>query len=191
MPGVRFLRFLNQGTGLTQRALGEVGTFLFIQNGVELQFELEPSVHTTHRNLRPVQWSGTEAIWVRREHPLTGPWTAVSQNQGAGPDDPLPQNILTTPTLIAYHDAPGPRMDRFLTHKPTRVYVVQNFTGWIVGEPLQGGQPQPLCPVVAWHSIISLLDSVWNEPGSIPHWDRVHGNVSALGWGDTSRPPTV
>jgi len=189
MPGVRFLRFLNNGSGRTQRSLGEVSTLTFIQNGVELQFEIDAAVLTTHRNLRPVQWSGTEAIWVRRNHPLDGPWTAMRQSRGAGSDDPLPVNIVTTPNVIAYYDSPGPNMTMFLTPKPVRVYVVQNFTGWIVGEPVRGGQAEALCPVVAWHSILNLGDSDWSEPGAMPHWIRLAGSRSELGWGDTSRPP--
>jgi|GEM_PF-6098283 hypothetical protein len=191
MPGVRFLRFLNTGVGQMQRSLGEVGSLTFIQNGVELQFEINAAVHTTHRNLRPVQWAGPEAVWIRRDNPLDGPWSVFRQGQGTGPDDPLPESILTTPPLIAYYDSPGPNMTHFLTNKPTRVYVVQNFTGWIVGEPVQGGQPEPLCPVVAWHSILNLGDSDWNERGAVPRWFRLHGSRSALGWGDTSRHPTI
>lgn len=191
MPGVRFLRFLNQGSGQTQRTLGEVGSLTFIQNGVELQFELDASAHSTHRNLRPVQWAGTEAIWIRRNSPLDGPWSLFRQNAGTGPDDPLAPNIVTTPALIAYYDSPGPNMAHYLTNKPSRVYVVQNFTGWIVGEPAQGGAPVQLCEVVAWHSILNLGDENWTERGGLPHWIRLSGSRSSLGWGDTSRPPTV
>jgi hypothetical protein len=191
MPGVRFLSFLNQGLGRTQRSLGEVATLTFIQNGVELQFEIDASARTTHRNLRPVQWAGPEVIWVRREHPLTGPWSVFRQSGGTGSDDPLPENVVSSPALISYYDAPGPNMTLFLVHKPVRLYVVQNFTGWIVGESVQGGQLQALCPVAAWHSILNLADGDWNEPGAIPHWMRLSGSRSQLGWGDTSRPPSI
>jgi len=191
MAGASFLKFLNSGTGKTGRSLGISDGAIYRQNAVELQFEIDPAATKSYRNLRPKQWAGTEAVWIKTGHPLTVQFTLHRRSNGSGADDPEAQNIFTSPTLIAYYDAPGPNVGSFLTTRPSRLYVVQNFTGWIVGDPIKGGVPEQLCEVAAWHSIVSLVDENWDDANAVPKWQRTYGNKSSLGWGDTSKPPPI
>jgi hypothetical protein len=183
---VRFLKFLNSGSGLTKCPLGEVGMGTYIQNGVELQFEANSSALKNYRNIRPVQWAGSDSIWIKQKNPLTQTWQESHQSQCSGPDDPLPDFIARQGSIVAYGDSPGPNMVKHF--KNSRVCAVQNFTGWILGEPLKGGSPQKISEVVAWHSIVSLANTNWSEPDKTPSWQRTTDNRSAIGWADTGKP---
>lgn len=182
--GVWFGSFLNTGVGLTGRPLGPTAAFLFIQNAVELQFEIDPSVHATHRDLRPMQWAGPEAVWVKQGDPGTSAWSLLNSNDGAGADAPAPENVFSSPATIAYYDAPGPNLTMFLAPRCSRAWIVQNFTGWVVGDPVAGGDTERLSEVASWHSILNLADMAWDT--TAPDWQRFAGSGAALGWVDTA-----
>lgn len=188
---VTFLRFLNSGSGVTGRTLGPVNAGTVYGNGVEFQFSIPPGARQQYRNIRPTQWSGTETIWVRRGSPLGGQWQIHRQGPGTGLDDPLAPNIVNQNNLIAYYDSPGPDvLTRYLLRNPpSRVYTVQNFTGWIVGEPVTGGGAQRLCPVVAWYGVVDLVNTNWETPGGMPQWQRLGTSHSGQGWAVTNAPP--
>ena len=190
---VAFLLFLNSGSGVTGGTLGPVGAGGVYGNGVEIQFSIPQAVRRQYRNIRPTQWSGTEAIWVRSGAPLMGKWQIHRQGPGTGLDDPLAPNIVSRNDLVAYYDSPGPDVfARYLLHNPpARVYAVQNFTGWIIGEPVTGGGAQRLCPVVAWYSIVDLANVNWENPGKTPQWQRLGDSRSGQGWAATNTPPPI
>lgn len=190
-PSVQFANFLNAGTGLTGKPLGETSVLSYIQNGVELQFSVDTSVQITHKNLQPAQWSGPEAIWVKEGDPAASNWQLHRRSEGDGSDDPMPENVLILPEMVAYYDSPGPNVAAFMVPRRSRIWAVQNFTSWNIGHPVAGGPAERLCPVTAWHSILNLADSNWSIPGSFPSWGRFTGSTSDLGWGDTLTPPPL
>jgi hypothetical protein len=192
IPQVRFQAFLNSGLGRTRRALGEVQAGIYITNGVELQFGVDRGIATIYRNLRPRQWAGPESIWIKVGNPLGSPWTNRHRSDGSGSDDPEPQNILVTTDLVAYYDSPGPSVLSFVQPRVSRIFAVQNFTGWVEGDRVDGrGRSERLCEVVSWHSVISMIDQNWSDPLATQHWQRVrfNGNVSGRGWVDIQWPP--
>jgi hypothetical protein len=185
---VNFLRFLNSGTGLTKRPLGMNTLLLYMMNGVELQFEANRSAMNNYRNIQPLQWSGPESIWIKKGDIFTQQWSNISQRQGNGSDNPEPESIAKEGYTIAYADDPGINIG---SHgKNSRVYVVQNFTGWIDGSPKTGGSSKRLSEVVSWHSIISLFNSNWENPKSTPSW-QIFNNQSGLGWRSTGQPDSI
>ncbi len=184
---VSFSSFLNSGTGLTNRSLGPTRG-LYMTNGVELKFEADRAALENYQNLQPLQWSGPESIWIKQGNFFENKWEKRLQTQGSGADNPLPQNVARQNNFIAYWDSPGPSI---LGHsKNSRVYVVQNFTGWIVGEPKNGGSSQRLSEVASWHSIVSLLNSNGASPGSQPDWNMID-NQSGTGWRTTEQPDSI
>jgi hypothetical protein len=192
MAGVRFKQFLNQGSGVTRRPLGQVTSLTYFQNGVELQFTVDPSVKTGYRNLRPLQWAGTESIWVKDGPVLGGKWRKYKSGPGTGSDNPESVNVVSTGTVIAYWDSPGPNVASFLAMNPSQIYVVQNFTGWIAGDAVSGGKvAERLCDVAAWHSVINLGNTAWSTKNAVPKWQRVNGSRSGTGWVDPLVPPVV
>lgn len=189
---VRFLNFVNSGNGRTNHPLGPTSQLLYMQNGVELQFEITPDVHTQYRDLRPRQWSGPEAVFKKQGGPPLGtPWIRVLSGPGTGADDPMPQNILTTPGLIAYYDAPGPSLTPHFGNRTSWLHVIQNFTGWIEGTPIRGGSPERLCDVAGWYSIVSIVDPNWDVPGAVPQWQRMSYNATNTGWTDVRTTPNL
>jgi LGFP repeat-containing protein len=190
-PGahIRLTQFLTGGTGLTSRPLGPTSTLVYVQNGVELQFEVDAAAQPSHLNLRPAQWSGPEAIWTMRGSPLASQWELYRRSDGSGEDNPEPENVSTSPTAIAYYDAPGINVGIFGFPRCSRVWAVQNFTGWIVGDPVSGGPAERVSEVVAWHSTLNIADDNWNNPIALPSWSRYAGSGAALGWGDSSAQP--
>jgi hypothetical protein len=185
---VNFLRFLNSGTGLTKRPLGMNTFLLYMMNGVELQFEANRSAMNSYRNIQPLQWSGPESIWIKKGDIFTQQWSNISQRQGNGSDNPEPESIAKEGYKIAYADDPGINIR---SHgKNSRVYVVQNFTGWIDGSPKNGGSSKRLSEVLSWHSIISLFNSNWENPNITPSW-QIFNNQSGLGWRSTGQPDSI
>jgi hypothetical protein len=189
--GVQFMRFLNEGTGITGRELGPTGLLTFMMNGVELQFTISEKARREYRNLRPVQWAGPEAIWVKYGNPISGAWQTVSRSLGTGSDDPMPESVATRPDMIAYYDSPGPNLTGHLSLRPSRIHAVQNFTGWVVGEAVTGGGMQRLCEVAAWHSVICLGDSNWNDHQQPAIYSRIYPSGSGTGWTNASEPPSI
>jgi len=192
MTTATFSKFLNQGAGVTGRQLGAIKILTFIQNGVELQFSLAADARTRYRNLKPLQWAGTESIWLKEGPVLGGKWRMHLNGPGTGSDNPEPANIVNKGNLIAYWDSPGPNVASFLGANPSQIYVVQNFTGWIVGDSIKGGtRGERLCEVAAWHSVVNIANSSWGAGGTVPTWQRVHGDRSGTGWVDPSVPPAL
>lgn len=192
MTGVRFKQFLNQGSAVTRRPLGPQANLTFFQNGVELQFAIDATVKNSYRNLKPVQWAGTESIWLKDGPVLGGKWRKYRSGPGTGSDNPESVNIISNATLIAYWDAPGPNVASFISMNPSQIYVVQNFTGWIVGDPLKGGASgQRLCDVAAWHSVMNIGNAAWGQKNAVPKWQRVNGSRSGTGWVDPLIAPVV
>jgi len=189
--GVRFSRFLAKGSGLTGKQLGPLSLALHEVNAVELQFAVDSAAHRNYRNLRPVQWSGPEAIWVKYGDPFAQTWQVISKGPGTGSDNPKPEFIAVRPDAIAYYDSPGPFLLGHLSKRPSRIHVVQNFTGWIVGERRAGGGTERLCPVAAWYSVISLADYNWSDRTASPDYQRISPSGSGTGWRSTANPPAI
>jgi hypothetical protein len=196
MAGVHFHKLLTDSndTGLTGRRLGAFSHVQFPEvwflYGVELQFAIPSETHEKYRNLRPRQWSGTESLWIKKGPILGGTWHQHRKSKGNGADDPLAANIVSGKSAIAYWDAPGVNVTLFLDMRPSQIYVVQNFTGWIQGDPIGGGPAERLCEVAAWYSIVNIGDSNWGQPGA-PKWEFVSGTKAGTGWADTDKAPPI
>jgi hypothetical protein len=171
------------------RSLEPVAFTGFFVTPVELQFTVDPATYERYRNLRPVNWSGTDAIWFKTGHPLSSPWQLHRSSKGAGADGPDPGNSSVGRELIAYYDNPG--MHLATIHKirpnPSWVWLVQNFTGWVEGEPVGGGPAERLCEMAAWWSIVSVANSNWEDPSQPDDWGFTSGTGSGTGWADTSK----
>lgn len=192
MANATFKKFLNQGVGVTGRQLGSIKILTFVQNGVELQFSLAADTRTRYRNLKPLQWAGPESIWLKDGPLLGGKWRLHLSGPGTGWDNPEPTNIVNKGTTIAYWDSPGPNVASFLASNPSQIYVVQNFSGWIAGDSVQGGpRGERLSDVAAWHSVVNIANSSWGTAGGVPTWQRVHGDRSGTGWVEPSLPPAI
>jgi hypothetical protein len=184
--GVRFRSFRNSGVGRTGRPLGPIDAFTYIQNAVELEFEIDSDIYATYQNLRPMQWAGPEAIWIAYGTPIPPSWQLQSSSNGSGADAPLAESVFTSPEAIAYYDLPGPNVVKFSDPRCSRAWVVQNFTGWIVGDPIAGGPAERLSEVVSWNSKHNLIDTTWDQAS--PSWHRLEGCEADQGWADTGRP---
>jgi hypothetical protein len=187
--GVDFQKFLNTGEGLLKKSLGFSNAGMFVLNAVEIQFSVTRIARQNYKNLRPAQWSGPESIWLKKGSPLSDKWENVHSGPGTGSDDPLADNILLADDVVAYYDAPGPNVTKYLNDRPSWIHVVQNFTGWVVGESVRGGQTENLCDAAAWHSVISVVDQNWAEKDKTPFWQKVLMTRSGTGWADIMHPP--
>lgn len=188
---VGFEEFLTTGTALNGQQLGPKRLLAYYMYGVEVRFALN-SARSQYRNLRPRQYSGPEAVWIKRGQPLAAPWTNLSRSEGTGWDDPEPQSITNQPGRIAYYDSPGPNLGPMVASaegRPSRVHVVQNFTGWVEGIPPGGRRPERLCPVVAWYSKIHLGDQNWDDHSQPPSYVFLGGTGAGQGWRPTDPPP--
>ncbi|WP_375494031.1 hypothetical protein [uncultured Nostoc sp.] len=182
--------FLNTGIGLTGTQLGSRQVMTYIQNGVELQFEIDLAIFNQFHNFRPLQWAGPEAVWIKQGNPLTEQWQSLRQDSvGDSWDNPLPPFVFKQDNLVAYADTPGISLGPHAHN--SQVHVIQNFTGWVVGEPVNGGNSEKLCQVMAWHSVISLANFNWNSSDAKPSWQLMRDNQSGLGWVDISKPPVI
>lgn len=188
LANVAFQQLLNQGIGLTGRQLGEIGVSTVYGNAVELQFAVQAAAHQLFPRMRPVQWEGPSVTWVKHGSPVIAAWERHRSSLGEGNDGPPAENVAWAADAVAYYDSPGPDVLAFLQSRPSRIRVVQNFTGWVVGAPLGGGPEVRLCPVAAWYSIVDIIDTAWDSDAAIPSWQRFQ-SVSLLGWGDTSATP--
>jgi hypothetical protein len=165
--GIRFTHFQNTGRGITGLNLGETSQLTYIMNGVELQFKIESSAVAQYRNLRPVQYAGPEVIYGKRGSPLTSPWQTIHRSQSTGWDNPVPENVVSRGNIIAYYDSPGINVATYVGTPTSRLHVVQNFTGWVVGEPISGGGVRQLCDVAAWYSVVSLVNQNFDNPDAL------------------------
>ncbi len=179
--------FLNSGTSLLNRQLGPIETMIYMQNGVEIQFQLDPGVLTKFRNIRPRQWAGPDGIWIKQGNPLSAPWQpSPDLRSGSGPDDPLPESQEIRGAQVIYDDAPGPDLTKHSEN--SMLHVVQNFTGWVEGVPVAGGAAQQLCEPLAWFARVTGANFNWSTPGAVPSWQRPGPNDSGRGWSPVGKP---
>ena len=191
MAVVHFHQLLTKSSekGLTGHQLGGFPLLTFFVYGVELQFAVPESVRNGYQNLAAKQWSGTEAIWLKKGPVLGGKWSQVHKSNGNGADDPDSSNVIRGKSIIAYYDSPGASTTRYFDRHPSQIYAVQNFTGWIEGEPISGGTAKHLCKVAAWYSAINIVDGNWGVSGKWPDWQFVSGTRANTGWENTDVPP--
>jgi hypothetical protein len=182
--GVHAGRFLNSGTSLLGRVLGFRSSGPYYVNGVEIVFDLDPGVRSRYSVLRPRQWSGPEAVYFKTGPPLGSPWQTRSRGNGAGPDDPQPESQRVTNTAVVYDDSPGPSVLGHLRH--TWIHAVQNFTGWVEGQPRGGGDFRRLTEVVAWHSVVSVVNPEAGDGGTV--YQPMGFTTSGTGWVPTTPP---
>lgn len=72
---VQFSKFLNTGKGVMGRSLQPIFAWGFWVIPVELQFSVfDPAIYDKYRNLRPVNWSGSDGIWFKTGNPLLSLW---------------------------------------------------------------------------------------------------------------------
>lgn len=193
MATVQFSKFLNKGKGVMGRTLEPVFALGFWLTPVELQFSIDPAIYDRYRNLRPVNWSGPDAIWFKTGNPLSAHWQLHSSSKGIGADGPDPGNASIGRDLIAYYDNPGLPLKKIHEIRPNAswVWLVQNFTGWIEGEPIAGGPAERLCEMAGWWSIVSVANSNWQDPKQPEAWDFISGTDSGTGWADTSKAAPI
>lgn len=185
---VRFSKFLNEGKGRLKKDLGFLEAMFYRMNGVELQFTISQDIRDKFSRIRLTQWSGPESIWIKEGDVLTGKWRKIKSGPGTGSDDPMPENILFAEEIIAYYDSPGPNVTMFQSQNPSRIFAIQNFTGWIQGEK-KPDWFENLCHPVGWHSVVSIVDTEWTEDKShIPKWKAFPDNRSGLGWVNINDP---
>lgn len=177
-------RFLNSGTSQLGRALGFHGSGQYYVNGIEIVFDLDPGVRARYSALRPRQWSGPEAVFFKTGPPLGSRWQTQSRGEGAGPDDPQPESQRVTDTAVIYDDSPGASVLGHLGH--TWVHAVQNFTGWVEGKPRKGGDFQRLTEVVAWHSVLSIVNPQAADGGT--SYQPMGFTTTGTGWVPTVPP---
>jgi hypothetical protein len=160
---------------------------------VELQFSVGPGMFDQYRNLRPVNWSGTDAIWFKSGDPLSSPWHLYRKSGGIGLDGPEQGNAFVGMGLVAYYDNPGLHLSKIHEIGPnvTWVWLAQNFTGWVEGQPIRGGPAERLCDVVAWWSIVSVANSNWQGPVQSEDWNFTTGTDAGTGWTNTSKAAPV
>jgi WD40-like Beta Propeller Repeat len=79
--------FLTSGTALNGQQLGFKALSSFWMNAVELRFALGAAPQQ-YRDLRPRQYSGTEAVWIKRGNPFEPPWINISQGPGGNDIEP-------------------------------------------------------------------------------------------------------
>jgi hypothetical protein len=185
--------FLGAGTALNGQALGYQVVGTFHQYGVELRFTLGQGERRFH-DIKPRQYSGPEAKWIRHGPPLnSAAFIPLLRDNGTGWDDPLDMSITRQPGRVAYRDTPGPEIGAPATARggrPSRVHAVQNFTGWVEGIPSGGSTAQRISPVIAWFSIVSLVDENWEHPEQLAHYVQMASTQAGQGWRPTD-PPSI
>ncbi len=70
----------------------------------EIQFDIDNSIYRLYRNLKPVNWAGPDAVWVK---PVSRSWIRKRSHPGIGLDGPDDGNVYTSNDLVAYYDSPG------------------------------------------------------------------------------------
>ena len=63
---------------------------------------------------------------------------------------------------------------------------MQNFTGWVEGRPRAGGATQRLTEVVAWYSVISVVNPQAADGGT--GYESTGFTRSGTGWVPTEHP---
>jgi hypothetical protein len=188
--GASFSLFVNSGQGITGKQLGPIWVApSYLANGVELQFDIPSNVSQKYAEIKPVQWGGPEAIWVKYGHPLEPQWIKHFQSRGCGYDGPEPENVVRNASTLSFYDNPGPNIFSFADRRPSRIKAMQNFTCWVTGRPIGGGAPEKISNVASWYSVVALIDRNWQSDASTPSWQRLAQNTSATGWVDTDKEP--
>jgi hypothetical protein len=188
---VQLVNFLTSGTALNGQQLGPKAVVAYYVHGVELRFSLGAAAQS-YRGIRPRQYSGPEAVWIKRGDPLRGSWVSLSRGLGTGWDDPEPESI-TGPRdgRVAYYDSPGPNLGPMVANpqgRPSRVFTVQNFTGWVEGVPASSGSAERISPVIAWYAKLNLIDRNWHDHGQSPDYAFFVGTEAGRGWRPTDPP---
>jgi len=173
----QFFRFRNGGKAFNGEALGARDGAGFWLNAVELTFKVTDSIAVSrYRDIKAYQWAGPEAIWLQIGD---GTWMVHKSSQGSGEDPPLDDNRQTNLPTITYYDNPGIQIGMFQAFDArgaTRIHVVQNFTGWVVGYPTSGGGAQQISDVQPWYSRVSLVKAAGK-------WSRDLGRSgTGTGW---------
>jgi len=167
---------------LTGRALGPLAILTYLMNAVELQFAIDPAARKIYKKIRPVQWAAPDSIRYRKDRSDPS-WIVHSRRNDDQPDNPDPANSVDKGGVVAFYDSPGLDVAKFSGHDLWRLFVVQNFKSYVVGDPVKGGPTETLCDIVCWCSITSLFNSNHNiDP--VPKWERGEGNRAAMGWAD-------
>jgi hypothetical protein len=104
---------------------------------------------------------------------------------GSGPDDPTPESQRVDASAVVYDDSPGFPVTGHLGH--TWVHCVQNFTGWVEGRPRAGVGVRRLTEVVAWHSVVSVIDPEATRERA-PNYQEFGLTRSGTGWSPTEAP---
>lgn len=182
--GVQPGRFSNSGTSQLGRTLGFHSVGPYFTNGIEIVFVLDPGARARYTSLRPRQWSGPEAVFFKTGQPLGSAWRTMHRGNGSGPDDPLPESQRVDDHAVIYDDSPGASALGHIGH--TWIHAVQNFTGWVEGRPTSGGAPRRLTEVVAWHSVVSVVNpTAGSDAGS---YQPMGFTRSGTGWVPTDAP---
>jgi hypothetical protein len=186
--GVQPGRFSNSGTSQLGRTLGFHSSGPYFVNGIEIVFPLDPGARARYTGLRPRQWSGPEAVFSKTGQPLGSPWQIMSRGNGSGPDDPQPESQRVDDHSVLYDDSPGPSVLGHVGH--TWIHAVQNFTGWVEGRPRSGGAVQRLTEVIAWYSVISVVnpDAGSDAGAGAGQYQPMGFTRSGTGWVPTDPP---
>ena len=189
MAEVDFTSFLNKGSGLFKRPLGDLDAASNFLNAVELQFSITSAARKKFKKMKVIQWSGPEAIWCKEGALLESPWKNYKSGLGSGDDSPEPENTLFTSDGVAMYDNPGMTLPLAMALKRyTAVYIVQNFTTWI---DTDGGNGVRIGPTAGWHSMLLLANTAPSAEGTaLPAWGRFRG-LSSLGWLDHRITPKL
>ena len=181
-------RFVNAGRSQLGNQLGFRSAGQYIVNGIEIVFDLDPGVRAGYRTLQPRQWTGPEAVYFKTGLPLGTPWHTMRRSGGDAPDDPEAESQRLTDQALVYDDSPGPSVLGHLGH--SWIHTVQNFTGWVEGVPLSGGGPQRLTEVVAWNSVISVINPEASADGTGGgSYQPTAYTRSGTGWVPLDPPP--
>jgi hypothetical protein len=185
-----FIAFQNAGNGeVTGKPLGPQLVTLYQLHAVEIRFDLS-AAQQAYRNFGIRQWSGPEAAW-KKVGPLLreGGWELMLRGPGTGDDSPASEAVKLNGNRIAMYDSPGPLMTPYVGKRIARLYIVQNFTTWVVGTSRKTGIEERISLVTGWHSVTDLASPDWEQQSL--KWERMNKNASGIGWVDTNQPPPV
>ena len=179
------------------QALGPRDGWANFLNAVEITFNVtDAKIASQYRNVRPYQWSGPEAIWIQTvsEDTKEYNWTVNKSGPGTGEDLPAPENTKYKPAsggspgIVAYYDNPGLTvglLSSLDSQGAVGIYAVQNFTGWVVGDPPRGAPAERLSEVLSWYSTVCILKIDGN-------WRRYPGQCTTrIGWLSISIRPFI
>jgi hypothetical protein len=159
-------------------------------NAIEIQFAIDASARAKYRNIRPMQWAATQSGWKKEGAPLSASWVAIPEFKFTGDqvDNPMTANWRDDGSAVAWWDCPGPSIVRFAGLPVSRLYVVQNFKAYVVGDLLTNGNTEQLCALACWCSVVDMVNANWSDPTQAADWQRWNANDARMGWADTGTP---